>query len=406
MSKFKLQGVGIDTTTMRTDPGVSRTDDAYTYIMTSLEANNDYLIRSFVENHVGEPAIITATKFLDNIESALKDHKENLGVDKIDLLLVGPEADWDNYKTNIPELIKNHACDNVGLINPTLEDIKKKIADLKELEVDMKYVTIPVSPLEFDLEIINYCAENNIYLIGLNPMGGYLSAPRNIKAFSVPYLLGFSAHYCNIVLLSGRDINTAWEDKWYLQEIIGKESSPSYIIKRSTSKPIKEIKKAIYTSIHMDGENLTIPYDDPMMILMGGEDFKFKVGSYLKQLDLGTYLYSDEEFEVANYVKTLEYPKDGEHASKFAFARYAVMKYLKNKYKDWDIDYINLGNSVLVITVSKEPEVKGSFLWARCIPGEEKQFYLAFPPEANRDEIIFKEVKLTPEDEEKLVEKQ
>lgn len=405
MSKFKVQGVGIDTRTMKSSPGVSRIDDEYSYILTSVEANNDYLIRDFVENHVGDPILITSVNFLDSLEVALKDHLENLGKTRINLLLLGPLTDIEKYSENLKNI--KTIADHVGLIDPeSLDQVKEKTEQLEKLDLKVEFIALPISPLDFNLEILNYCEENKIEVIGLNQMGGYLSAPRNIEAFSVPYLLGFSAFYSDVVILSGRDIFAALDNKWYISELYNTEADPGYILKKSISKPVKELKTAIYTSVSLEGEGSIVPYDDPTMLFIG-DGFRFKIGSPLKKMKEYSLLgVGEDEIEILDYVKSLHLPEDGSHSVRSAFIRNKIKNYLESKYSDYTITFLNVGNSALVVSLDKETIVTGAFFWQKITPEVHRQFYLIYPPGTVRDNIVFREFKLSEEEEESMIERQ
>lgn len=404
MSKFKISSVGIDTRTMKSSPGVSRADDGYSYILTSVEANNDYMIRDFVENHIGEPVIMTSVNFLENVETALKDHIKNLGKEKINVLLFGPNTNIEKYVSELDGI--KDVADRFGLIDPeSVDQAKEKIESLNKLGLEVEFVAMPISPLDFNYDLIKFCEENELKIVGLNQMGGYVSAARNIEAFSVPYLLGFSAYHSDIVILSGRDVFSAIEDKWYLSELLDKEAGNGYVLEKNVYKPVKDLKKAIYTSISLEGEGSIVPYDDPTMLFMG-EGFRFKIGSSLKKVkEYGLSGIEEDEREITEFLKDLFYPKDAEHSVKMAFARYKIDNYLKSKYPDCTVTILNAGNSVLVISLDKESEVTGAFFWQKISEEIHRQFYLIFPPDTESKDIIFKEFKLSEEDEEKLIEK-
>lgn len=376
--KFKILGTCLDTTKIRFNPGTTNLEPDYTYIMTSLEANNDYMVGGLVKNNPGLPLIV-CTEFLDNVRYALEEHLKLLGRDTIDLLLIGPNADYT--KLEVIDQVKH-----LGLLNPPSVDF------IKDKEFKVEFVALPISPLDFNMEIIKYCNENNIRIIGLNPMGGYLSAPRNIEAFSVPYLLGFCATYSEIVVVSGRDSSTAYTNAQYLKSLVGKEGSIIYNLKKSVHKPVPHIKKAVYTSAIMDGEDYVIPYSDPEFSV-SLESHYLKLGSYLEKLGEPNVKISDDVKEVDNYLKVLYYPKDGTLADKFAIARYRVLDYLTSAFRDYTYnsvdDIAKIGDNVFLITLEKAPKFKGHFIWRHLEPGDTRQFYLIL---GMNGETLFKEV--------------
>lgn len=398
MTKFKIQGVGIDTSTISFNPGRSRSDDGYSYVYTSIPANNDFIVGDYIKSLKGTPPILVYTDFLDSIDIALKGHLDAIGRTKAQLLLVDTFVQWDRV-----ENLKGLPVEHFGIQNPeTKEQIEEVSRILEKNQMKLEYVAINTCPLEFNLEILDYCRENGILIIGLNPMGGYLSAARNITAFSVPYLLGFSANYCDIVLVSGRDLIKAWDDKDYLEDLVGRDSNPGYTLKKNTSKPVKEIKQAVFTSINVGGIE-TVPYIDPE-IIPDYNDFVFKIGSHISKITEkvieGDKIESFED-EVTNYLRILHYPEDGNEKDNFAIARYKALDYIRVRYPEnqgWSIDQIKVGTNLLLMSIEKAPEYKGHFIWQRIIIEEPKQFYMILPLEG-KDKITFVEAKNTEEKE-------
>ena len=97
MSNFKIQGIGLDSSTLTYDPGVSRIDDGYNYLMTNISKSNDFVISSYAKNLPSDIVLLTVTDYLDNIAAGLGYHLEELGRKCVDLLLVTTDANWDDY---------------------------------------------------------------------------------------------------------------------------------------------------------------------------------------------------------------------------------------------------------------------------------------------------------------------
>ena len=214
--------------------------------------------------------------------------------------------------------------------------------------------------------------------------------------------MGFSANYCDIVLVSGRDLIKAWDDKDYLEDLVGRDFNPGYTLKKNTSKPVKEIKQAVFTSINVGGIE-TVPYIDPE-IIPDYNDFVFKIGSHISKITEkvieGDKIESFED-EVTNYLRILHYPEDGNEKDNFAIARYKALDYIRVRYPEnqgWSIDQIKVGTNLLLMSIEKAPEYKGHFIWQRIIIEEPKQFYMILPLEG-KDKITFVEAKNTEEKE-------
>lgn len=391
MTKFKIQGVGLDTTNLSiTIPG----DETFNYIYTSIPANNDEIVGEYISTIKTTPALIVYTDFLSCLDTALEGHLEILRRTKAQLLLVDAAADMSRL-----ENLRTLPVENLGIQCPeSVEKLKDLEEKFKDQELKINYVAMPISPLEFNLELLDYCKEKGYVVIGLNPLGGYLSAPRNIQAFSVPYLLGFAATYSDIVLTSSRDLALATMDAGYLESLIGKESTAGYVLKKSAYKPVKEIKKAVYTSFNMADKEI-VPYTDPTF-LPNCEDFAFKIGADVEKITKKETVGDDKpisfEDEVTRFLRVLAYPEDGGHRAKFAIARYKLLEYLKATYPEragWSVETIRVGESLLMVTVTKQPEYKGHFIWQTVVMTEPEQFYMIMPKENPVENVIFVEVK-------------
>lgn len=414
MSKFIIQGVGLDTTNINYEVGVSKADDGYNYIYTSIPANNDIYLKNFFSALDESVPVITYVDFLDSINIVIRGHLSIIGRVSIDLLLIDSSCNslQDNHTLSILEDLHNKGIvKHFGIQNPVnLDEVKKLDSIMRKAEINLEYVCMPICPLEFNCEIIDYCKESKLTVIASNPFGGYLSAARNIKAFSVPYLLSFAANYGNIVLVSGRDMITAWEDKEYLENLIDKESYDVFKLNKSVSKSVKEIKKAIHTSIVLD-DDIVVPFEDNSGSIMNYDNYNFKVGSALQKLPENRVVEAGSlEAEVDNLIRITHYPADGDYNSIFTVAKYKVIEYLQNYYKfdeGWEMNCGKIGNSVLIVSVQKAAEVSGVLFWQKVTPEENHEYYLIVPKEG-KDSIMFGEVKLiednNEEDEEIAIE--
>ncbi len=171
----------------------------FDYFHTSISANNDFLISEFIKSFPGGN-LITSIDFLDNPERALLGHLLELGRKKVDLLLIDSEVILKNLgtvKETIKQLREYKIIEEFGVKNPkTAEDLK---AMEEAIEEKIKFVSLDLCPLNFNYDIVNYCKENTIDLLGFNPFGGYINSASVISSFTIPYLLGFAGNYCSVI---------------------------------------------------------------------------------------------------------------------------------------------------------------------------------------------------------------
>ena len=406
--KLKIAGVGIDTTTIGFNPGdiYSRENNDIGYIYTSLEANNDFLLKTYIQSFKAGPVLVVGAKYLNGLSMGLKHHLNVLGRAFTQLLLVDESADWENWVGELSTINAQGTAQNFGLkvdSEADLEKVKGIFERAKANEIELKFLALPVCPLDFNYEVLTWARENKLTVFGFNPFGGNLSAARNIQTFSVPYLLGFAAANSDIVVLSGRDMPKAYENADWLTSMIGKETKPEYSLKKSVHRPVKELKRAIYTSIKVDSKT-TIPYEAPDFPIPD-EFMVGKIGSYVEQyaepVDLVPDIENmqditrDEETledSVQHLLKILYYPEDGKPEDIFAIARYKVMEYLGLHFPGAEITYSKTGNTLFWINVHIEPSVKGHLWWMKVYPEIDRTFWMAMP-QGGKDHIIFKEAK-------------
>lgn len=342
---FKIQGVGLDTTTINNVPErlIENIDMlGNCYIHTNPRSNNDYLIDKLVKSLPDSPLVVSIDLINDQTDYILESHLKTLGRNKIDLLLL----DHESCKGDI-SILTGLPIDNIGVKNlETLEEI-----DEIKKNIDFKYISLDICPLNFNWNIIKWCQDNKIDIIGFNPFGGRLSSQSVIDAFSIPYLLGFSSNYSSIVMLSGRDINYYISDEIsYLTSLIGKETSPKYFIRKSVKKLYKPVKKIIGTSIVVD-KNTIIPYNSPEMIYFG-EDLDLTLGS-AATLKLPEDAIDYVEKDIRDYINSLDIPEGLADSDILSIIRYRVCEYLETKIKG-KINLCRVGDSEVIIQVIKE----------------------------------------------------
>lgn len=413
MTKFKIEGTCIDTSTMKGYVPAAILGSSFDYILTSIPANNDVLIKDYVGSFkFSETKLIVHASHLDGLCDTVKSHVELVGRDYVDILLVDSKADWKLAGSEVVGL--GDRCKAWGIMEPESVEEVKKIVETVGSDSIVKYIALTINPLEFNLDLINYCTDNGILVIGLNPLGGYLSAPRNITAFTVPYLLGFSAFYSDITVISGRNLDTADNDSLYLSGLKGKDAGNNYVLKKSTNKPVKGVSQAVFTSFKLKDE--IIPYDDPTMCLYA-DQMVLEVGKPSKKLKKtepvqrppkdtddvvlpGETDSSDSSkfVEQANHLlNILHLPSDGDESSKFAVAKYKLLDLIKCDFSSavWSYDFSMIGKSVMMVLLTRKPVKKGMLWWKKEIPGDIRTFYLL----QKEGKFVFREIFDDPEPE-------
>lgn len=406
MTKFKLEGTCIDTSTMKGYYPESSSDSGFKYVLTSIPANNDVLIKDYVRSY--NPAttrLIVHSDHFDGLDETVMKHLGLIGRDFVDILLVDSKADWKLAGSSVTNL--GSRCKDWGIMEP--ESVEQVEGIIKTLGSDsiVKYIALTINPLEFNMDLINYCSDKDIKIIGLNPLGGYLSAPRNITAFTVPYLLGFSAFYSNITVISGRDLDTASSDLQYLNSLDDREAGNNYILKKTTSRPVKGISQAVFTSFKLKDE--IIPYDDPMLCLfpdqtvleVGKASKKLKktepVQRPLKDTDNATLKKENDSPDNSKFVESVNHflnilhmPEDGNDSSKFAVAKYKLLELIGFDFDPtlWTSDFSMIGKSAMMILLTRRPIKKGKLWWKKEVPGDLRTFYLL----QKDDKFVFREI--------------
>lgn len=357
---FKINGIGFDTRTIR-DKEVSSVYPGLVsnYVITSISANNDYLLTDFIKDSTA--SLVVVVDFEDGLVELLKDHLKVLGRDKADVLMFSVDIRWDML--NLDEL--KNLTTSFGIYYPSNPE------QLDNIPIDYKYVGLTVSPLDYNHEVMMKCKDKII--LGFNPMGGYISGPRNIQAFGVGYLLGFSAMNSDIPVLSGRDMFSSWKSYRYLIDLIGKETDTDYVINRSLYKPVDPLKKAIYSSIEVK-DNI-IDFDIPDVPI---PESIFKIEKAMVSLT-----ESDEGgcTDIEHFlIDNVYLPKEAPQSVKSARIRYKLLEYFKITRSKWDISFATVGDKVLCVMLH-EPITKGKYFWSKPTGGEVEYYSIIIPGE-------------------------
>lgn len=267
---FKIGGVGIDTSGINEIPSSDDIFKDVKYIHTNIGKGNDTMLKNLIPE---DAYLITTVNFIDQLDTAVNNHINELGRDKIDLLLIDSNCRLEDYIDDINNLIISGAVTEVGISNP------KSVERLEELEKcisKISYVSLDICPLKFPYSIIKYCRENDIMIAGFNPFGGKVNYSRVIASFSIPYLLSFISAYSDIVFLSSYNLENVVYKIEYLSDLIGRNYGKEFVMTQDVDKLLKEPKKAIHTSILID-DSLTVPYDSNEMIFSYPE-LSFSIG--------------------------------------------------------------------------------------------------------------------------------
>lgn len=374
MSTYKIKGAGIDTSTIDWEVS-SKLMSTFDYVMTDIAANNEYLL-SISPTSI----LIVKAGYQDWLDEGLYNHIHSLGREQCDLLLINEGCElMDSTK----ELVSTGLAKEIGICGSDLEKIKVTFKSMVEKKVPLTYIVIELCPFEFPLDILDWAKENDIMIISTNPMGGYLSAARNIAAFSVPYLLGFASTYSDIVLVSGRDVFHSRESAIYLKGLIGKESAAIYGLKKKVSKGIKPLKEAVQVSIKIDDE-IVIPLDNQLTGVgsnfSGSLEYSIKLGKTEMVLP-ETDRWSDDPVgkeleDIRVLLETLHYPEDGNDDVMFSIARFTVISYLNNLFPDYEQSYSKFGKNVFIVALTKEARTVGKLWWKKNFPEITRRFVI------------------------------
>lgn len=352
MENFKIKGVCIDTSNLSYIIYSGGVGD-FNYVHTSLRSNNDTILTEYVGKVLKDAPLITTTTFLDKLNTALVGHLEVLDRKNIDLLLIDSECKISDHIVDIKEVLDNGLVSQIGVRvsskRDNVEELEKIIEELKSIML-VKYIALDVCPLNFDYNIITWAREKDLKIIGFNPFGGRYSSGIVIDSFTIPYLLGFSANYCDIVCLSSNDIYGSTDCLKYLSQLIDTESHPKYTLKKSIHKLVKPLKRVINTSLKIS-DNFIIPYNNSEAIFNPQElllDFK--------ATDLvNTQEVTDELIpKISDYIKLVSKPEDGDIKDYFTILCPKVYLLLKSILgKDWKIVATPITDTITVFVTSR-----------------------------------------------------
>lgn len=353
MTKPKFKSIGLDTRNLEYGP---IDFDNFEYVVASISANNPYETSSILNSCKENSKLVVITDFLDSLDVAILGYLSEIQRDYIDLLLVDAKCDFQGYVENLGVLIESKTVRHLGIINPVsgvqLEKIKLTIPDLV-------YIGLDLCPMNYNKEVLDWCARNNAQIIGFNQFGGHLSAPSLIESFTVPYLLNFASLYSDIIILSGSDVKNAINNYNYLDELKDFElQEKDYKLEKSVSKLIRPMKKCVYSLLKLEDESLEIPFNSPGEIYSPKElGLNFKTQKLSTPFDTEKTKPDIIEETVCNNISEMHKPEDGDYLSFISILRPRILGTLQKYYtekQNWQISYFRATDNTFVFGVNRK----------------------------------------------------
>ena len=338
--KYRIKGTGLDTTDLYEIPS-----QGFDFYNIDLRSNNGFLLK-------GIPGSIVCTVWtLDNLKIALEGLLKEIEKPVINILLISTDCKMEEDDLeNLRDVLESGLVESIGLSYPsTLENLIEKITKLKKLIVP-SCIALNLSPIYFQYDIIEWLSKNEyLQIISFNPFGGKLSAENCIKCFSVPYLLGFSSKYSDLVFLSSGNIDRAYENLEYLNLIKDREEEDEdiYNLNISVNSLIKPFKKVIETGIKY--EDLVIPFNNPDLLIHPSE--------LLLSLNKITPSVQKSSPEIEEIKQTLlEYISasvsyTGNNLDYLSCVRPLLVKNLKEM--GWEVNQAKLSEGIVMLKIKK-----------------------------------------------------
>lgn len=354
---FKISGIGLDSSNLDYVPNFEHLEN-FKYIHTSSRKNNDCMLSEiFTENGMEvrdhNKTLITEIDCVDSISKVILSHINAIGKDWIDIIEIPASCDWkEDTAEQLQGMIEAGLIYEISIKNPETIDRLNEISGLlKTFNVKIDYISINICPLNFNLDIINWCKENNIKIIGYNPMGGYINSANIIQSFTVPYLLGFAATYCDIVFLSSRNMHKSIQSARYLNDLIGENTESVYILNKTVSKLHKPLKKVVWTSAIYDEETY-IPYNNPENVPTGDESILITLGEGKESIPESEM--TDLEKDIDGFIKNINTPFDASKETKFSMIKNQIISCLKSKKPDHEFSYSMINDTTIAIMARKD----------------------------------------------------
>ena len=307
-STYKFSGVGLDTSNLTYIPSVISDENTnYDYYYTNINANNGLVLRPLL-NRSSNARLVVGVDFLDHVSLAIREHLYELGEQRVNVLLIDAGCDWEKYEDEIKVLQESGIVEEIGIKNP--EKLNVDALEYLRVKFGIRYLGINLCPLYYWKDIMDWSEMVGLKVFGFNPFGGHISAPSLIDAFTLPYLLNFSAMHTDVVFLSGKDIVFSDVNRDYLLSIIGKEDDEAlYRVKKDVDKLLKPLKRLGHLSLHVGEESFPLDETD---LIFNPEEFEISLGS--EKLDFDTTLSIEEDDkagqDIMKYLEDAYLPED------------------------------------------------------------------------------------------------
>jgi hypothetical protein len=341
----RLKGIGIDVTSLQYHPSP---DYAQDFVYTELESNNGFLLSEFI----GEGSIIVGTSRTQNLGRSLRNFLKEIGRSSVGVLLITLE-DEPNLE-EIAEVVDSGLTGCIGINFPkSLKHLKETTEKLKRVVIP-KYISLEISPIYFQWDILKWCEENEIGILGFNPFGGMVSGQNVIQSFTIPFLLNFSARYSDIVFLSGRDLVRSRDNSEFLGELIGKESDGMYKMEGNVNQLQKPFKKMVYSSLLID--DIKLPFTNPDFISNPSE-----LSLSLEPIELDEEWLEEKRVDgkvgsiVASVYGMIDTPEINDPCYLLSIIRPEIVEHLKKL--GWKVEQVKMGDTIFLIKLQTSRKV-------------------------------------------------
>lgn len=228
--KYKIEKTGVDTTGYES---IFPCNIDTRVIMIDMKSGNDFIL---------EPTLPEKYELIVNCDNPtnLLYHLNTIHKEQADIVLV------DEITEDYLFLQEGGYIMGLGLQYP--ESVEKVMKS-----EHVSWISLRLSPLDFDLGMIKYCEEAGIGIIGI---------VEDTDDLPETFNLSFYSRYCNIVLLP---ISDRFIDKQeYLLGLIGQESPKEVEMTKSVHKPGGKMEIGVSLKINDD---LIIPCPSPRVLL-------------------------------------------------------------------------------------------------------------------------------------------
>ena len=368
--KFRVEGVGLDCSTLPYRPAQHYLPD-YLYIDTS--ANNFSLVEDMLEDK--SVIVRVGTSGVGMLEIL-----KGIGLKTVDVLLLPTTTPIDIEE--LRKVLDQFEIGCVGIDRPeNLTQCREAAEEIKKVILPT-YISLSISPVHFQKDIIDWAEENEIDILGLDPFGGFLSAPSVIQSFTIPFLLTFTAAYSKIVFLSGRDIINAYNNSRFLMALVDGEVKEELVgMTKSVDHLVSPLPKLIHTGLKT-GVGI-IPYEDPEALINPGE-------VVLKLDEIGEDDEGEERDEIIKEILdynllTLPIPENADPGTKISIILPSILNQLK-KATGSNIETVKLGTATFLISVEREIRKK-RYLWKDKVMIEKKYYIFYLNPETGEIKV-------------------